>query len=417
LNRRIFLKRTGALAALAASSRSFSEGLVPALGENASARLVDFIGTEMTARHIPGLSACLVHRDGHILWSHNSGFANLATNDAMSFEHVQNIASISKTFTTVAAMQQVEAGLLDIDADINDYLPFNFRHPAYTDEPITTRMLMRHVSGLRDGSVYARHYACGDPRMSLAVWINEYFDEKGVFYNAEENFAPWSPGDKYEYCNVAFGLLGHLVEITSGLSLPDYCERNIFRPLGMSRTRWMIADVDAGPTTTPYTWVDNNTARGPSWGGIPLGVITSDGPTLTKSLANGFEANCLYNHPNYSDGFLRTSVDQLVTWARLWLGDGETDGARLLSPRYTNEMFVDDVAAPGADNLQGLTWYSGSELNGERLWGHSGSDPGVSTSLLMARKSGLAAIVFTNTNGATPTDFARTILGEGLNAI
>lgn len=389
---------------------------MPDLDAEAAKRLVNFIDSEMLARHIPGLSACLVHKQGHILWSQNFGYANLATNEKMSFDHVQNIASISKTFTTVAAMQQIEAGLLDLDADVNDYLPFDFRHAAYPDQAITARMLMRHASGLRDGSVYARHYACGDPRMSLGVWVNEYFDQSGVFYNADENFAPWAPGEKYEYCNVSFGLLGHLVEITSGLSLPDYCERNIFTPLGMSRTRWMIADIDPDMTTTPYTWVEENTARGPSWGGVPLGVIKSGGPTLQNTLPNGYNANCIYNHPNYPDGFLRTSVAQMATWAQLWLGDGEIDGVRLLNPGTTQNMFTGDrFAAPG--ERQGLTWYSGHEIDGEPLWGHDGSDPGVSTSLLMARDTGLAAVVFTNTNGVSLSDFAVEILREGMQAL
>jgi CubicO group peptidase (beta-lactamase class C family) len=296
-------------------------------------------------------------------------------------------------------------------------LPFALRHPKYPDQVITVEMLMRHVSGLRDGTVYARHYACGDPRMSLGTWIKEYFDKDGVFYNADENFAPWAPGEKYEYCNISFGLLGHIVELTSGLSLPDYCERNIFTPLGMSRTRWMISDIASGPTTTPYTWVEDNKGRGPSWGGIPLGVITPDGPTLSKSLADGFAANCIYNHPNYPDGFLRTSVSQLATWARLWLGDGEIDGVRILDANHTKQMFTVTGSPADSEEWWGLTWYSDESLGSERLWGHSGSDPGVSTSLLMARETGLAAIVFTNTNGVSPTELATEVLREGIAAL
>jgi len=417
MKRRQFLQHSAALMALGVSRDLSAEGLIPDLGAEASARLADLIGKEMATRRVPGLSACLVHKDGHILWGQNFGFANLSRKEEMSFDHVQNIASISKSFTSVAAMQQVEAGLLDIDADINDYLSFDLCHPDHPDQAITARMLMRHVSGLRDGSVYARHYACGDPRMSLGVWINEYFDQSGVFYNSDENFAPWAPGEKYEYCNVSFGLLGHLVEITSGLSLPDYCKRNIFTPLGMSRTQWMIADIGPDTTTIPYTWVEENTARGPSWGGIPLGAIKPDGPTMTDTLPNGYVANCAYNHPNYPDGFLRTSVSQMATWARLWLGDGEVDGVRLLNAANTTRMFTDNVTAAGSDELQGLTWHSSYEINGERLWGHDGSDPGVATSLWMARETGLAAVVFTNTNGVRPSDFALEILREGLQAV
>ena len=123
----------GAAAAITAAGRSLSEGLVPSLSDDVSARLVDFINQEMMARHIPGLSACLVHRDGHLLWSHNSGYANLESIEQVTFDHVQNIASISKTFTTVAAMQQVEAGLLDLDDDVNDYLPFELSHAHFPD--------------------------------------------------------------------------------------------------------------------------------------------------------------------------------------------------------------------------------------------------------------------------------------------
>ena len=80
-------------------------------------------------------------------------------------------------------------------------------------------------------------------------------------------------------------------------------------------------------------------------------------------------------------------------------------------------MFTDNVAATGSGELQGLTWHSSHEVNGERLWGHDGSDPGVSTSLLMARESGLAAVVFTNSYGVTPSDFALEILREGLQIV
>ena len=413
MRRRQFLQHGGALIALGASAAIPAEGLLPELNSAAAARLANLIGREMAARHIPGLSACLVHKDGHILWARNFGYANLASSEKMTFDHVQNIASISKTFTTVAAMQQVEAGLLNLDADINDYLSFDLRHPGFHDQIITPRMLMRHVSGLRDGSAYAGHYACGDPRLPLGVWVTEYFDEGGAFYSADENFAPWVPGERYEYCNVSFGLLGHLVEITSGLNFPAYCNKNIFTPLNMSRTRWMIADIDSAMTTTPYTWIEENVARGPSWGGIPLGVIGSAGATL----ANRYEANCTYNHPNYPDGFLRTSMAQIAKWAEMWLGDGEVDGVRLLSPESTEQMFTDNAAAAGSEERQGLTWHSSHEISGERLWGHDGSDPGVSTSLLMARETGLAAVVFTNTNGAAPSDFAMEILQEGLQAI
>jgi len=414
MNRRSFLQRASAVAALAASANALPEGLVPSLGEKAVMRLTDYIGGEMKKRHVPGLSACLLHKDGHILWSRNFGFADLEKNEPMSFSHVQNIASISKTVTTLAAMQQVEAGLMALDDNVDRYLQFQLRNPRYPEQAITPRMLMHHKSGLRDGSAYARHYACGDPRMSLGVWVREYFETGGAFYDAEENFTPWGPGEIYEYTNTSFGLLGYLVERTSGLSFPDYCERNIFAPLGLTGTAWMLAELDNAKHSIPYTWVSEGEVRGSGWGGVPLGVIRADGPTFGERLADGYHRNCLYNHPNYPDGFLRMSLIDATRWARLWLGNGKVDGVRMLKSETVELMFSDESADPNSKALQGLTWHSSHELDGMRLWGHDGGDPGVATSLLLAREAGLATIVFANTDGVTPSDIAVEILREGL---
>ena len=253
--------------------------------------------------------------------------------------------------------------------------------------------------------------------MSLGAWVRQLFEEGAGFYDAEQNFAPWAPGEKYEYANTTFGVLGHLVEITSGMPFPDYCRRNIFSPLGMNNTGWMIADVDMSTHLVPYTWVEDETARGPSWGGTPLGVIRPDGPTFGETLGDGYQENCAYNHPNYTDGFLRTSVNQLSAWARLWLNDGMAKGIRLLSTETVQQVFAGDkFADDAAPSMQGLTWYSDRELDGYSLWGHGGSDPGVNTSLILLCEKGLAAIVFTNTNGVRPADIGMEILREGIAA-
>jgi len=407
MDRRTFLRGSTAAAALLGYGQACSSGRASALAANSAERLDRYINAEMAARHIPGLSACLIHEDA-VVWRKNYGFADLESNTPMTADHILNIASIAKTFVMLAVMQQVEAGLIDLDADVNDYLPFLLEHPKFPGQPITTRMLLQHRSTLRDGAAYPLHYACGDPRMSLGVWVRRLFETGGDFYSPDENFAPWTPGDAYEYSNTAYGLLGHLVEITSGMEFSQYCQRNIFAPLGMNRTSWMLADLDESQHAVPYTWVADAKTRGPSWAGTPLGVIRPDGATLGEPLSDGYHENCAYSHPNYPDGFLRTSVNQLSIWARLWLDDGSVDGVRLLSADTVRQVYG------GTDFLQGLTWHSGHELDGHRLWGHGGGDPGVNTDLLMLREKRLAAIVFANTNGVTPGDFTIEILREGL---
>ena len=96
----------------------------------------------------------------------------------------------------------------------------------------------------------------------------------------------------------------------------------------MPETAWYLSDIDTTRHVVPYTWVEGGQARGPSWGGVPLGVIR--GPGESKELKEGFNANCRYNHPNFPDGFLRTSVNQLSRYVRAYLKGGTLGGARIL---------------------------------------------------------------------------------------
>jgi len=371
----------------------------------------DFIGEKMQKDHIPGVVGCII-RDNKVVWSKAYGWADLVRRVPMNAQKIVNVCSISKTITTTAAMQLKELGLLDLDRDINDYLPFSVRNPVHRKRSITTRALMTHMSSIRDGISYAKLYACGDAKLSLAAWLGHYFKKGGAFYDPEENFHPWAPGDQWEYCNLAYGLIGYLVELISAMPFHEYCRRNIFARLGMTGTSWLLADVDHSRHLVPYTWATNSEARGPSWGGVPLGVIRGDGPSHTEPLADGFNPNCLYSHPNYPDGFLRTSLDDLARHVTAILDGGEFGENRILRRETIDEMLTVELVAD--QRRQGLTWYADGELDGELAWGHGGSDPGVNTDCRLLRKRRLAAIVFANTNGIRPIEMTTRLLEAAL---
>ena len=382
------------------------------LGAAQALGLDTFIEDTMRRDHIPGLAACIV-KGSDIVWSAAYGYADLERQVPMSLDHLQNIASISKTFTTTALMQLFEAGLVGLDQDVNDFVGFVIRNPAYPTEPVTARHLLTHTSSISDGLAYSRLYACGDPRFSLEIWLREYFTEGGQFYSAEENFHPWSPdARRFTYNNVAFGLLGRIVEVVSGIPFPEYCRRNIFARLGMPRTAWMLADIDLVSHAVPYTWVEGGRARGPTWGGMPLGVIRESGPSFSEPLADGYHANCPYNHPNYPDGFLRTSVNQLSRYLRAYLGSGEFGGRRILTRSSVEQLFTDQRV--GVDRTQGLTWYGVGQVEGDVAWGHGGSDPGSNTDMRLLPDHGVGAIVFANTNGVNPNEISTRLLHAAL---
>lgn len=335
-----------------------------------------YIDELMASMHIPGVAGCIV-QDGEIVRELSYGYADVEKRMPMNLDKLQNIASISKTFTTTAVMQLWEQGAFQLDDDVNDVLPFAV-HP---DAPITFRQLLTHTSSISDGTSYSRNYACGDPEISLGTWLEEYFTPGGRFHNAEETFHEWAPGERYSYNNVAFGLLGYIVEVLSGEPFGDYCESHIFQPLGMTETSWYLADIDTSKHAIPYTWVEGGESRAPTWGGEPLGALGAE------TEGDGYVANCLYNHPNYPDGFLRTSVRQLALYMTAYLRGGE--------PILMRET-IDTILRVHSNDIWGLCWYM-RHVDGRPFWGHDGADPGVNTVMELNREEGIGAIVFSNT--------------------
>jgi CubicO group peptidase (beta-lactamase class C family) len=398
MRRREVLVGAGALAMSLAAARGAGRGF---------AALEDFIAKEAAARHIPGVAACLI-REGDIIWSHTFGFADLERRVPMSLDALQNIGSISKTFATTALMQLKEAGRIDLDADVGTYLPFRLRNPKFPDDVITLRQLLTHVSSLRDGISYAHLYACGDPKITLGDWLRDYFTPGARFYDAKENFQTWKPGATWDYCNLAFGVVAHVVERMAGEDFAAYCRRTIFAPLKMAETNWYLRDVDMTRHVTPYTWVENGKPRGPTWGGMAQGVIRESGPTFDRPLDNGYQANCAYHHPNYPDGFLRSSLNGLSRYLRAYLGAGAFEGGHILREATVREMLT--LQLTNKRRRQGLTWYADEDAGGAPAWGHSGSDPGINTDVRVLPGAKLAAIVMTNTNGIKPADFTHTFL-------
>ncbi|MHB1327264.1 MAG: serine hydrolase domain-containing protein, partial [Gemmatimonadales bacterium] len=220
-----------------------------------------FIDAEMIRSAIPGLAAAIV-KSGQVAWSRGYGWADIGAGRRMDpARTIQNIGSISKTVTGTAVMQLVERNQLDLDEDVARYLPFSVRHPAYPNIPITCRLLLTHRSGIIDGEAYGAGYACADPSTALGDWLRDYLTPTGRHFKTEDNFGTWEPGTTWRYCNVAFGLLGHIVEQVSGEPFRDYTKKHIFAPLGLRNAGWHWADIDPASHATGYIPVIPSTEK------------------------------------------------------------------------------------------------------------------------------------------------------------
>ncbi|UIJ46555.1 beta-lactamase family protein [Sphingomonas cannabina] len=164
----------------------------------------------------------VVVKDGQVLTQRGFGYADVAARKPVDPERTLfRPGSTSKLFTWTAVMQQVEAGKLDLDADVNRYL--DFRIPPYRGKPLTLREIMTHTSGFEE--IIKGLLAFDKPVKPLGDVLKERIPER-IF----------APGSTPAYSNYATALAGYIVERVSGMKFDDYVERNIFQRLGMAHT-------------------------------------------------------------------------------------------------------------------------------------------------------------------------------------
>ena len=349
-----------------------------------------FIENYMSDNHVPGLVASVIKGD-KVIWSMASGYADIENNIPMSLNSLMNIGSISKTITATAVLQLWEKGLIDLNTDINKYLPISIRNPDFPDEPITVHQILTHTSSIKDGPTYFKSYACGDPKVTLKHWITNYFNPNGEYYS-EKNFFSWKPNKARKpdstrtYSNVAFGLLGYLVEEVTKMDFSGYCKENIFVPLGMDKTSWFLKDIDSTILAVPYVFITPDN-RDQEW----IRTLAKY-PTQDKDLIlNQNFPLCYYSFPNYPDGLIRTSVKELSYFLIAIINGGGFNDKQILKKSTVDMMLTRQIEGYS----QGLCW---NNLEFESLWGHGGVDPGIITKMFFNPDTKTGLITFQNNN-------------------
>ncbi len=164
----------------------------------------------MEMANIPGMSIAVI-RDGKIFWSGAFGLRNRETKEPVDENTVFEAASLTKTVTAAAALKLVERGELDLDKTLAEYLPYPRLAGDERYKKITVRHVLTHTTGLPN-------------------WGNKLIRE---------------PGELYGYSGEGFLYLGRTIEKITGLSLEEFAKKEIFQPLGMSRTSYIWNDIYA----------------------------------------------------------------------------------------------------------------------------------------------------------------------------
>lgn len=321
---------------------------------------------------IVGLATAVIV-DGRVVWTRSYGLADRERAEPLTPQTAMNLASIAKTTIGVAMMRLVAEGRLDLDADINHYLPFRVVNPHHPDARITLRQLATHSSSITDRrDFYAALYRPVDaPRPSLDALLRSYLVESGADYRAE-NFLTVAPGAARDYSNLAATLAAYIVERVAGESFDAHTRRVIFEPLGLCNTRWNRTPPEL-PQSQFYAQDDTGTRR--------------------------IEPYALASYP---DGGLQMSVEDLARYFAMLLSGGALDGVRIIDRealaeiqrfQWTPQHKPADYDL--AEGNSGLFWRT--KFGGRRV-GHGGNDTGVATEMLTDADRRVGIVFVSNTS-------------------
>jgi len=167
--------------------------------------------------------AVLLARRGHILFQKAYGFADRDAHKPNQLDTQFRFGSMGKLFTTIAIMQLVQDGKIDLSAPIGRYLKDYPNQDLATT--VTVSNLLTHTGGTGDifGAEFRAH-------QSALRNLSDYVDLYGP------RALEFAPGTRFAYSNYGFILLGRIVEQVSGLTYDQYLQRNIFGPAGMHST-------------------------------------------------------------------------------------------------------------------------------------------------------------------------------------
>ena len=364
--------------------------LVLILGINISLKaqsIKDSLTLELTElsnnSNLVGFGVAIVNNDS-IIYVKGFGYADRNTKSPYTIQTVQPIASISKTFLAVALMKAQEKGKLNLNDNINDYLPFKIYNPNYPNEIITIQQLANHTSSILDGDTYDRTYifknkippfyndfADNELKTEVKTWVELFnknemmplgefikrqYAEDQIWYNKGKNFSNNHPGSTYKYSNMGANIAAYIIEQATGKNYAEFVNEHILTPLQMNNTGWRGKNYEPKNASSLY------------WYGYPM----PDSNLIT-----------------YPDGNLMTNVIDygkfLSTMIRGYQGEDN-----ILTAESYKEMMKNPVSS---DFRKGIFW----TVDSEKI-GHSGSDLGLLSHAYFLRKNGIGIIVFVNTS-------------------
>lgn len=307
----------------------------------------------MAAQYIPGL-AVGVYRRGQILLAKGYGLANVELGVSVKPETVFQTGSVGKQFVSAAVMMLVEEGKVSLDDSITRYFP---DAPAAW-KPILVKNLLSHTSGLAEYESEERTQPTGPFYMRLD------FTEDELVTKIETLPIESAPGEKWDYRNTNYFLLGVLIHKVTGKKYNEFLDERIFKPLGMTSTR-LDNQSDIIPNRAAGYELHDGQLQNQSW----------VSPTFNST----------------ADGTLYSTVLDLAKW------DAALYGTQLLKQSSLDRMGTIYPLNDGKPNPAGygFGWMIGTQNNHKRIE-HGGAWQGYTCRISRYPDDDLTVVVLTN---------------------
>ncbi|HTI60858.1 serine hydrolase [Mucilaginibacter sp.] len=327
----------------------------------------------------------LVAENGNVIYKRSFGFADFE-NKCLNTDNTRfALASVSKTFTSVAVLQLRDKKKFNLDDPLVKYLP-DFPYPA-----ITIRNLLSHTSGLPDYQLYEEQinnnqgkiFTNKDVLPSLKMWKHQL---------------EFKPGEKWQYSNTNFCLLALLVEKVSGISFTQYVKKYIFKPVGMTETCFQ---------NDPAQLEDENKAHNYEYPFL-FSDKQKDVDSIAKYRWRTYNASGFVGQGN----IMTTTGDMLKFDNALYLG-------KILKLSTLNEAFsptrltngsISNAAVGMGKASYGLGWFIMADTSAGKIVWHTGGQPGALSIFMRNITKKQTAIMFDNA-------FDRSLYGNGLNVL
>lgn len=312
-----------------------------------------YVVAQMTDLGIPGMALGLV-QDGQINYLAGFGVTD-SSGRAVTPQTPFRIGSVTKSFTALAVMQLVEAGKIDLDAPVQEYLPWFVVGDKEESAKITVRHLLNNTSGIstKDGN--------------RDLLSQRGLEEAVRGYNTVQ--LTQLVGKTFQYSNLNWNIAGLIVEVASGQSYAEYVTQQIFEPLDMRHSYASIAPAQADGLAAGHHLVLGRAIR--SERAIPPAHLPA--------------------------GFLIASVEDMAHYAVAQLNDGRFGDTAILSPDGMAELHAPAVPLWGELHYA-MGWEVGT-LDGISVVSHTGDDGSSHSKVILIPERRLGIVLLANASG------------------